>query len=155
MTFLRKVLFHRSLRAMLGDVPPVPRLRVLRPAPPALDGRAADDLRFIRETMENAGTFTAVPGKGGVAMGLVGCAAAVAASMQSSAVAWLDAWLAGAAAAIVVGAVAMSRKARAIGKPALHGVGSKFVRSLCPPLVAGALLTAALWRAGHIDALPG
>jgi hypothetical protein len=131
-------------------------LRVLRPAPPALHGRVADDLAFIRETMESSHTFTAVPGKGGVAMGAVGCAAAVAASMQTPAsAAWLVVWLAGAAAAVVVGAVALARKSRAIGRPALHGVGAKFVRSLLPPLVAGAVLTAALWRAGLATALPG
>ncbi len=130
-------------------------LRVLRPAPPTLSGRAADDLAFLRETMENAGQFTAVPGKGGVVMGAVGCAAAVAASMQTSPAAWLVAWLAGATAAVVVGSVALSRKARESGRPVLHGVGAKFVRSLLPPLVAGALLTAVLVRAGQWSALPG
>jgi len=136
-------------------MPPARPLRVLRPAPPALHGRAADDLRFIRETMESSAVFTAAPGKGGVAMGAVGCAAAVAASMQTSTTAWLVAWLVGAAAALVVGAVAISMKARAVGRPVLHGVGAKFVRSLLPPLVAGAILTVVLWRAGVPGALPG
>jgi hypothetical protein len=134
-------------------VPPARPLRVLRPAPPALDGRAADDLQFIRETMESAGTFTAVPGKGGVAMGLVGCAAAAVASFQSGP-AWLLAWLAGAAAAIVVGAVATVLKARAVGRPALFGAGAKFVRGLAPPLAAGAALTVGLWRAELAALLP-
>jgi hypothetical protein len=131
-------------------------IRELRPAVRPLDGRAADDLAFIRETMEGASTFTAVPGKGGLAMGAVGCAGAVAASMQAPASApWLVVWLAAAAAAAVVGSVALSRKARAVGRPVLFGVGAKFVRSLLPPLVAGAVLTVVLVRAGLWDALPG
>ena len=134
---------------------PARPLRVLRPEPPALHGRAADDLQFIRETMERSGTFTAVPGKGGVAMGAIGCAAAGVAAAQTNPGAWLVAWLAGAAAAIAVGAIALLRKSHAVGKPAIHGVGAKFVRSLLPPLVAGALLTAALWHAGYVDTLPG
>src|SRR5258707_1218414 len=37
--------------------------------PIPIDARAADHLRYIRETMERAAEFTAVPGWGGVAMG--------------------------------------------------------------------------------------
>jgi hypothetical protein len=134
---------------------PARPLRHLRPEPPALHGRAADDLAFIRETMERSATFTAVPGKGGMAMGAIGCAGAAAAASQATATAWLVAWLAAAAGAVVAGTVAMTAKSRDVGKPSIHGVRAKFVRSLLPPLAAGALLTAALWRAGFATALPG
>jgi hypothetical protein len=142
----------RLVSSAMSSARPVRRLH---PEGPALHGRAADDLAFIRETMERAGTFTAVPGKGGIVMGAIGCAGAVAATMQATTAAWLAAWLATATAAVVAGAVALTAKSRDVGEPAIHGVRAKFVRSLLPPLVAGALLTAALWRAGLAGALPG
>ena len=49
----------------------MPFISPLRPAPREpipIDARAADHLRYIRETMERAAEFTAVPGWGGVAM---------------------------------------------------------------------------------------
>ena len=44
--------------------------------PIRLPARADDNLRFIRDTMERASTFTAVPGAGGVAMGVTALLAA-------------------------------------------------------------------------------
>ena len=134
---------------------PARPIRRLRPEPPALHGRAADDLAFIRETMERSGTFTAVPGKGGIAMGALGCAGAAVAASQVTAAAWLVAWLGAATGAVLAGAFALTAKSREVGTPSIHGVRAKFVRSLLPPLVAGALLTAVLWRAGLATALPG
>src|SRR2546428_14188814 len=57
--------------------------------PIPIDARAADHLRYIRETMENAAEFTAVPGWGGVAMGVTALAAAFASSRQTTPRAWL------------------------------------------------------------------
>ena len=48
-----------------------------------------ENLRFIRETMERAGAFTAVPGWGGVVMGVIALAAAAIAATRESDVAWL------------------------------------------------------------------
>jgi hypothetical protein len=124
------------------------------PEPPALHGRAAADLRFIRETMERSAAFTAVPGKGAVVMGALGCAGSFAASQQATAAAWLGVWALTAAAAVSVGGIALWRKASAAGTPISRGIGARFVGGLGPPLVAGAALTLALWRAGATGAMP-
>ena len=58
-------------------------------APIPIDARAADHLRYIRETMERAAEFTAVPGWGGVAMGVTALVAAFFASRQHTPERWL------------------------------------------------------------------
>jgi hypothetical protein len=117
--------------------------------------RALDDLRFIRDTMARASSFTAVPGWGTLAIGLTAFAAAALAARQMTPSAWLLTWLAEAALAIAIGAVAMALKARAVKAPLLRGAGARFVFGLCPPLVAGAVLTAVLYSARLFDAMPG
>ncbi|HVN63231.1 MAG TPA: hypothetical protein VMT58_01240 [Candidatus Binataceae bacterium] len=122
--------------------------------PAAIHAHALDNLRYIRETMERAGSFTAVPGWGGVAMGATALAAAGLASHTSSREAWLACWLMEGAVAVLAGIVAMSRKARAAGLPLWNAPARKFVFSFVPPLIAGALLTVALWRLGAWTAVP-
>jgi hypothetical protein len=116
---------------------------------------AIENLRFIRETMERSTSFTAVPGWGGVAMGISATAAAVVAARQPNSQMWLSVWLLEGAVAFALGGWAAVRKARAADLPVLSGAGRKFALSLLPPVVAGALLTAALGRAGFIHVLPG
>lgn len=133
-----------------SDMRPLPR-----PGPQPLQDHALENLRFIRETMERAGAFTAVPGWGGVAMGLTALGAAGLAARQTTAEAWLATWLAEAVLATGIGVVATIRKGRAARLPLLSGPGRKFALSLSPPLLAGVLLTLALTRAGVWAALPG
>jgi hypothetical protein len=123
--------------------------------PPALHARAMDNLAFIRSTMENAGAFTAVSGWGMVIVGVLAIAASFIASDQPTTARWLDVWLALAAAGIVVQLWAMLAKARASGIPLLSGPGRKFVLAVSPPLLAGAVLTIVLHRAGMAAVLPG
>src|SRR5437870_1297242 len=121
---------------------------------PAMHDRAMDNLRFIRETMERASSFTAVPGWGGVGMGVTALAASVVAALQKTPDGWLGVWLVAALLAVGIGAWATERKARRAGIPMFSGPGRKFALSLLPPLLAGALLTAPLYRAGLLSALP-
>lgn len=126
----------------------------LPPDSPALHARAMDNLSFIRHTMERATAFTAVPGWGGVAMGLVALAAAAAARGRP-ADQWLATWLAAAIVALAIGCWAMSRKARRAGTTVLSYQGRRFVLSYLPPIAVGGLLTVALVRYGTIGLLPG
>jgi hypothetical protein len=121
----------------------------------SLGDRAAADLRFIRGAMERSGSFTAVPGRGGMAMGSVALAAAALASTAPDGNAWVAIWIATAAVAMAIGVVSLRRKASREGVALLGGPGRRFLLCLCPALVAGALLTAALARAGQLDLLPG
>jgi hypothetical protein len=123
--------------------------------PLGLHERAMDNLRFIRQTMERAGSFTAVSGWGQVVIGITGALAAWLASRQSGAENWLATWSVAAVVAMGIGVVTTAMKARAIGEPIRSGPGRKFVLSLAPALAAGAVLTAVLFRAGMIGVLPG
>lgn len=134
-------------------------VRPLRPTPskdtPALHARAMDNLAFIRDTMEAAGSFTAVSGWGIVAIGVLSIVAAIVASMQETATGALAIWLGLAVFSPAIGIWAMVRKARVANMPLLSGPGRKFVLSFSPPMAVGALLTLVLFRAGLIEAIPG
>jgi hypothetical protein len=120
-----------------------------------LDAHAIDNLRYIRETMERARSFTAVPGWGGVAMGATALGAAGIASHAASAQDWLLCWLIEGALAVAIGCLTMVRKARAAGMPLWSPPMRKFVFSFVPPLMAGAVLTVALLRTGSVSEIPG
>lgn len=123
--------------------------------PPALHDRAMDNLRFIRETMERASSFTAVPGWGGVVMGATALCAAYVASQQPTRNLWLVTWMVEALLALVIGGWAMDRKARRVETQVLSGPGRKFALSYAPPILVGTLLTIVLYRAGMANVLPG
>jgi len=123
--------------------------------PHSLSDRAADNLRFIRETMERATAFTAVPGYGGVAMGVTALIFGFLAMQQPTADRWLRVWLAELALAVGIAAVAMAVKAKRAQVPLFSGAGRKFMLAFVPPVAAGGALTFALGSAGAHDLLPG
>ncbi len=131
---------------------PLPRQRE---EPPALHQRALDQLHFIRDTMEGASRFTAVPGRGIVLIGLTALAAAWLASTRGTVEGWILTWLAEAVTALAIGVATASIKARSAGVALFSAPGRKAALAFAPPLLAGAFLTAALYRAGRPDLLPG
>jgi hypothetical protein len=138
---------------------PMTSVRQLRPNPPpelsSLHGRAMDNLAFIRNTMEAAGSFTAVSGWGMVAIGALALLVSVAAATRDTATGALNIWLASAFLSPLIMMWAMVQKARAAKMPLLSGPGRKFVLSFSPPIIVGALLTFVLYRAGLVEAIPG
>jgi hypothetical protein len=114
-----------------------------------------DNLAFIRDTMESAGSFTAVSGWGMVAVGIIAGVAGLIASAQASVLESLYVWIAAAVLAPAVLLWAIVRKARRAHMPLLSGPGRKFVLSFSPPMLVGALLTIVLYRAGLVGAIPG
>jgi hypothetical protein len=134
--------------------------RIHHSAPPSTrDARlpelnAADDLRFIRDTMERSAAFTAVSGWGYMVMGATALGAASLAAHQLSAAAWMRVWLAEGLFAMAIGLLSCTWKANRRGLPLFSGPARKVALSLSPPLVAGAFLTFVLFRAGLDSALP-
>ena len=105
--------------------------------------------------MARSASFTAVPGRGGVAMGVVGLGAAWISSSQPSPRAWLAVWVVAAAVASSVGLASMWRKAHAARMPLWSAAGRRFAQAFVPALAAGAALTAAAVGEARESHLPG
>ena len=114
-----------------------------------------DNLRYIRRTIEQAGSFTAVPGLGGVLVGCTALTAAWIAGPRTADIRWLMVWLAEAIVALLIGVVSAAMKSRRAGMPLLSGPGRKFVAGFAPSLIAGVVLSVVLFRAGIGEFLPG
>ena len=117
--------------------------------------RAADDLRFIRETMERSSSFTAVSGWGLMAVGVTALGAAWIAHPQTAPGHWLQIWLGEALIAVAISLTAMRAKAQRAGLALTSGPGRKFAFTSLPPMIAAAILTVVLYRAHLLHALPG
>jgi hypothetical protein len=130
-------------------------IRDAPPEPLRMEVRAADNLRFIRDTMESAARFTAVPGWGGVGMGVTALAAAAVASREATPSNWLAVWLIELVVGVAIAVGATLQKARAARVEIFSAPGRKFVLSFLPPILVGALLTFVLFHSALIAVLPG
>ena len=123
--------------------------------PASLSQHAVDDLRFIREAMERASSFTSIPGWGGMLIGVTAVAASVVASDRlPSTRPWLTVWLLEAAVAALIGAATMALKAGRTQSPFMSGAARRFFISYGAPMFAGAALSFALLRRGQFETLP-
>ncbi|HVY64974.1 MAG TPA: hypothetical protein VHH11_09160 [Gammaproteobacteria bacterium] len=123
------------------------RPRRLGPTP--IDSGAVENLQYIRRTIEAAHTFTTVPGKGCIAMGVTALAAVAAESYPPLAVHWLAIWVGAAAVACALALWFMEKKAHAQGLSLRRSVAKRFFMTLAPAFLTGAILTAAL--VGRVD----
>ncbi|MDB4914181.1 MAG: hypothetical protein JWM95_1825 [Gemmatimonadetes bacterium] len=122
---------------------------------PEMHARAMDNLRYIRETMEAAATFTAVSGWGTIFVGVTAIGAAVLASITHSTTRWMIIWLFEAALSIAISVYSMAIKSRAARLPLWSEPARKIVFSFAPPMMVGALLTLLFYEHAMMRQLPG
>jgi hypothetical protein len=124
-------------------------------APFPIHEHALENLRVIRETMERAGSFTSIPGWGGLVIGITAiAAAAVAQRMVTAPKQWLMVWLIEAGIAAIIGAATMAVKWRRTATPFMSGAARRFFVSYFAPLIAGGVLTFTLAHRGAFDPIP-
>lgn len=121
----------------------------------AITDHALEQLKYIRETMERSGSFTAVPGWGGVAMGASALVAAVIAARQTDIHMWGIVWMCEVVLALAIGSAFIYRKTRRGDRSAHAAPGRQFFLSFSPPVVAGGLLSWILYQQGAWSILPG
>ena len=121
--------------------------------PASLGERAEADLAFVRGVLDRSQHFSAVPGLGGILMGTSALAAAVIASLQPSRERWLAVWMIDAALALLIGGVALVRKARRSGVPLSAWPARRFALGLMPPVFVGGVLTLGALRLGAWELL--
>jgi hypothetical protein len=113
--------------------------------------RAIDNVRFIREMMERSTSFTAVPGYGGILMGVTAIAAAYIAAQQVYLRDWLIVWLTEAFLAFAIGLLAMWQKSKIAGESLFSTPARKFAFGFVPSLLCGVVITLGLWRFEHYE----
>jgi hypothetical protein len=129
-------------------------IRPRRSNPPAMQARAMDNLQFIRDTMEAAGSFTAVSGWGQVVIGATAVIAAPVAERFGHGKDWVMVWVAEAFLALLISVWFMYNKARSASLPLLTGTARKLLFSFTPVFVVGMLVTLAFMQRGLYGLLP-
>ncbi len=133
--------FHNEKRKI--DREPIP-----------ISGRAMENLQYIRETMEGAAHFTAVPGYGGLLMGVTAVAAAYIATLQTDISGWLLVWAAEACLAVAIGLLAMWQKSKISGSSLVSTPAKKFAKNFIPAIIGGGLISVGLWRYESFAMMP-
>ena len=125
-------------------------------APEPIHAHAIDNLRFIREAMSKATQFTAVPGWGGVLMGVSAIITAIVSGPPDDSLRWVLIWFVDVVVASTIALVGMTLKARRIGTPLSSAAPAyRFALGYVPPLVAGMVLTPVFATMGLMARLPG
>jgi hypothetical protein len=120
-----------------------------------LHAHAMDNLQYIRETIERAGSFTAVPGLGGILMGSTALVATWVAGPAAHGARWVAVWMAEAVVAAAIGIAGAASKSHHARLALLSGPGRKFAAAFSPAMVAGVLLSVVLAQRGMTELLPG
>jgi hypothetical protein len=128
----------------MGNIQPLRQDETPQREPVNISDRAAENLKFIRETMERSTHFTAVPGYGGMLMGVTAIVAAYIAAQQPNLRDWLVVWLTEAALAFAIGLLAMWQKSKIAKTSLISAPARKFAFGFVPPLAAGIAITLGL-----------
>jgi hypothetical protein len=124
--------------------------------PEPIHAHAMENIRFIRDAMSRATAFTAVPGWGGVLIGVTAILTAAFSGPPDNSLRWVLIWFADAAIAASIALAAMTMKARRIGAPlSTAAPAHRFALAYVPPLVAGMVLTPVFTTMGLMARLPG
>lgn len=130
----------------MGNTSPLRKDRPEQDEPVNIGDRAIDNVKFIREMMERSASFTAVPGYGGILMGVTAVAAAYIANTQVYLRDSLLTWLIEAFLAFAIGFLAMWQKSKIAGQSLFSTPARKFAYGFIPPLVVGVVIVLGLWR---------
>jgi hypothetical protein len=123
---------------------------------------AREDLHYIRRTLEAAGQFTAVPGKGLMATGFVALAG-VAINSLITGPPWgpgtfagiaLDVWGYVLGVSLAICSYGIYRKSLQLRTPLQAPLLRKLLWSLCPSLFVGGILTSVAVGSGNLEWLP-
>jgi hypothetical protein len=133
----------------MGTASPLRKDETDADQPVNIGDRAIDNVRYIREMMERSASFTAVPGYGGILMGVTAVAAAYISNRQVYTVDALAVWLVEAFLAFSIGLLAMWQKSKIAGESLFSAPARKFALGFAPPLIVGVIVVLGLWKNGH------
>ncbi len=121
----------------------------------ALHKKAEDNLRYIRDSMESATSFTGVSGKGYIIVGVSALFATWFAEQQTSQMWWLVVWMVELLIATVFMLLMTVQKAKRQGESLWSTNGKKLWFAFFPAMTVGGVLTLSLFLQGNISWLPG